>query len=435
MRPLLRCLLPALMLLGLPIQAAQCLVIGDSLTKEYEVEFPLLFPQNPASWDSRNWIEILHERRNAWFDLGEFDGYLDPRLTGHEHNWAFPGATTTEIRNQLSSIANFWWIDEFEDQLTGAADRVVIFAGGNDVDSYYGQIYNGTSATSYINKTRDNLKWIVDYVRSVKSSLPIVLVSVPHLGCSPDVQRQWPTDAVKTGRVTAALDSLNAQLATYAQSKGIGFVPGVYQMTKDIISGPFTIGGVEFIKQADPDSRPLYVFSGDGFHPATSAQAKIAQMVIEAFRTKYPNVQITPLTDEEILSSVLGLNTSVELAYNTWINTQNVPAGKTGLQDDPDGDSLVNGVEFVLEGGAASVPNPELMQPVIQTVNGQKYLTWTYRLRASATAWGPSRVQQSTDLKAWSDTANAAIISNSDGSKTLRLPLNKRQFVRLKVDR
>jgi hypothetical protein len=88
----------------IPAQAAQqCLVIGDSLTKEYEVEFPVLYPQNRDAWDSRNWIEILHEERNAWFDQGSFSAYYDVRITGHKHNWAFPGATTSEIRSYLSS--------------------------------------------------------------------------------------------------------------------------------------------------------------------------------------------------------------------------------------------------------------------------------------------------------------------------------------------
>lgn len=47
-------------LLLLFAMARQCLVIGDSLTKEYEAEFPGLFPTNPASWQALSWIEILH---------------------------------------------------------------------------------------------------------------------------------------------------------------------------------------------------------------------------------------------------------------------------------------------------------------------------------------------------------------------------------------
>ncbi|HYF34485.1 MAG TPA: GDSL-type esterase/lipase family protein, partial [Prosthecobacter sp.] len=227
--PLLALALPAL------LAAEQCVVIGDSLTKEYEVEFPALFPQNPESWDSRNWIEILHQRRTGWFDTGPFAHNNDPRLVGHEYNWAFPGATAVEIKNQLNNPFNFWWTDKIKNHLKNTAERVVIFAGGNDVDSYYANIYNGAAPAAYTNATRDSLHWIVDFVRSQKSTLPIVLVAVPHLGCAPDIQLQCPTDPVKTARVTAALDALNSQLAAFAQSRGIAFAPGVYDLTKQMI--------------------------------------------------------------------------------------------------------------------------------------------------------------------------------------------------------
>jgi len=288
-------------------RSEQCLVIGDSLSKEYELEFPAMFPKNPESWDSRNWAEILHEQRRGTFDLGKWSGYADPRLVGHEHNWAFPGATTAQIKSQLSSWRNFWWTGELQGQIRKAAERVVIFAGGNDADSYYPAIYNGASATRYINATRDNLRWIVDYVRKVKGTIPIVLVSVPHVGCTPDIQRSHPTDPIKTKRVTAALDSLNAQLALFAKQRGIAFAPGVYELTKTLISQPLRIANVEFISKADADARPQFLFSGDGFHPNTCAQAKIAQIIIEAFRARYLVPTIQTLSDEEILQNVLSL--------------------------------------------------------------------------------------------------------------------------------
>ena len=184
-------------------------------------------------------------------------------------------------------------------------EAIVESAGGNDVDSYYPAIYKGAASAKYINATRDNLRFIVDYVRKVKGTIPIVLVSVPHVGCTPDIQKAHPTDPVKTQRVTAALDSLNAQLALFAKQRGIAFVPGVYELTKSLITQPLRIGGMTFISQADADSRPEYLFSGDGFHPNTCAHAKIAQMIIEAFRTRYPASNITPLGDAEILQTVL----------------------------------------------------------------------------------------------------------------------------------
>ena len=225
---MLRCVI-LLLLMSFTLRAEQCLVIGDSLTKEYEAEFPGLYPNNPASWQARNWIEILHQNRTAWFDLGTWSVYSDPRLTGHRFNWAFPGSTTTDIRNQLSSIYNFWWTGTLQSQLRTDVQRVVIFAGGNDANSYYGSLYNGTAdASTTTNITLGNLQWIINYIRTTNATIPIMLVSVPHVGCTPKVQQSYPTDPVKTARVTAAMDALNASLAVYAQSQGIGFVPGVY---------------------------------------------------------------------------------------------------------------------------------------------------------------------------------------------------------------
>jgi len=294
---------------GTHVMAAQeCLVLGDSLSKEYQVEFPALYPKNPEAWKARNWIEILNARRNAWFDLGKFQAFYDPRLVGHQYDWAFPGAQTQEIRGQLAS--NSWyeayWQNILRSELKSSVTRVVIFAGGDDVGSYYGDIYNGKSPTLDINHTRDNLMWLVDYVRAVRPSLQIVLVAVPHLGCSPKVQASHPTDAVKTGRVTAALDSLNAQLAALAKTRGIGFAGGIYDFTKSLITDNFVIGGVTIIKEADANARNTYAFSGDGFHPGTSAQARVAQIILDTFRAKWPSPAIPALTDSEILK-VLGI--------------------------------------------------------------------------------------------------------------------------------
>jgi lysophospholipase L1-like esterase len=410
----------------------QCVVIGDSLTKEYEVEFPALFPNHPASWSARNWIEILHQRRTDWFDTGLFAQNNDPRIAGHEYNWAFPGATAAEIKSQLNNPLNFWWTDKVKNHLKNIAERVVIFAGGNDVDSYYGNIYNGATATTYTNATRDNLQWIVDWVRAQKSTLPIVLVSVPHLGCAPDVQLQCPTDPVKTARVTAALDALNGQLAAFAQSRGIGFAAGVYDLTKKMIDEPFRIGGIEIYKQGDMNARPRFLFSGDNFHPNTCAQARIAQIIIEAFRAKYPATAINPLGDREIVTQVLLLNPHIPFAE--WIATQEAPPAESGLYDDPDGDGLKNAVEFALAGQAAAASGQApFSAPTLELVGEQPQLVWSYQTNPIAAEWATIRPQSSPDLLNWQDIPPAQVTTQPDGAATVRVPTAGPLFFRVNV--
>jgi lysophospholipase L1-like esterase len=429
--------LPALFaatILGLPAPihgAQQVLVVGDSLTKEYQVEFPLLFPDNPASWDSRNWIELLNIHRNAHFDLGSFDFYFDPRASGHAYNWAFPGATTGEIRERLASTSfiDRFWQEEFEDQVKNQAGRVVVFAGGNDVEDYYDDIYNGASATPFINETLDNVKWIVDRIRGMKSTIPIVLVSVPHVGCTPKVQQSCPTNAVKTARVTTALDSMNTNLAAFAQARGIGFAMPVYDMTKSLITGPYNIGGVDFIKQADMDARTSYLFSGDGFHPNSCAHARIAQMVIDAFRTRYPSPDIPAAPDTELLDW-LGLEAPDP--YEAWLVGLGVPANQRAFVDDPDRDGIPNLVEFLLSGMNANSNSLAAMpKPIPQNIAGQNMLTFTWFPSSQGLSFASLNLLQSSNLSTWTTVPVSNIIVNSDGSLTARLPLTGRLFLRL----
>ncbi|MCF7786221.1 MAG: SGNH/GDSL hydrolase family protein [Prosthecobacter sp.] len=417
---MLRCLF-LLLMMSFTLRAEQCLVIGDSLTKEYEAEFPGLYPNNPSSWTARNWIETLHQHRTGWFDIGTWSVYPDPRLTGHRFNWAFPGATTTDIRNQLSKPLNFWWTNTLKDQLRNDVQRVVIFAGGNDADSYYADLYNGTADASVTNTTLGNLQWIINFVRTENASVPIVLVSVPHVGCTPKIQQGYPTDAVKTARVTAAMDALNASLAAHAQSQGIGFVPGVYDFTKSLITQPFRIKGIEFYRAADADARTRYAFSGDGFHPNTCAHTKIAQMVVDAFNTYYPATAITPLSDDYIISTVLGLDPNIP--FTEWLAS----VGQSGsFIADSDGDGIPNGIEFALEGtiNASSMPKPVMQGNA---------LTLTYRPRAVFTEWGSILAQSSADLLNWNDIGAAQTTTNPDGTITVSVNTVGRGFVRLKV--
>lgn len=410
-----------LLLMSFTLRAEQCLVIGDSLTKEYEAEFPGLYPNNPASWTARNWIEILHQYRTGWFDLGTWSVYSDPRLTGHRFNWAFPGATTTDIRNQLSKSLNFWWTNTLKDQLRNDVQRVVIFAGGNDADSYYPALYNGTADASVTNTTLGNLQWIINFVRTENATIPIVLVSVPHVGCTPKIQQGYPTDEVKTARVTAAMDALNVSLASYAQSQGIGFVPGVYEFTKSLITQPFRIQGIEFYRAADADAGTRYAFSGDCFHPNTCAHTKIAQMVVDAFNTTYPATAITPVSDSYIITTLLGLDPYIP--FNEWLAS----VGQSGsFTDDFDHDGIPNGIEFALENvtDASSMPKPVMQGNA---------LTLTYLPRVVFTEWGSIQAQSSPDLLNWNDIGTAQTTTNPDGTITVSVNTVGKGFVRLKV--
>ncbi len=403
-------------------KAEQCLVLGDSLTKEYESEFKGLYPQNPAAWQARNWCEILHQHRTDWFDLGPWNTYSDPRVAGHRHNWALPGATTTEIRNLMSAWYSKWWTDTLKDQIRNEVERVVIFAGGNDADSYYAQLYSGNAGREATDVTLNNIRWLVEYVRNVRQFVPIVIVSVPHVGCTPQVQQGYPTDPVKTGRVTAAMDYLNANLAAYAAAQGVGFVPGVYEFTKEIITEPFRIRGIEFYRAADPDSRTRYAFSGDGFHPNTCAHTKIAQMVVDEFNRVYHTgpaapPPVAPLDDYYIITSVLGLDPNTP--YNEWMAAQ----GYAGTFDqDTDADGVANGMEFALD-------QPTMPQPVMQ--NGA--LTMSYQPNPVFLEWGTLKAQSSPNLVQWTDIPAEQTVTNPDGSVTVSASFAGRGFVRLQA--
>lgn len=232
---------------------------------------------------------------------------------------------------------------------------VFIFAGGNDADSYYANLYNGFVGPEVTNTTLSNLQWLVNWVRGLNATVPIVLVSVPHVGCTPKIQQGYPTHSIYTARVTAAMDLLNANLASYAASQNIGFVPGVYEFTKNIITQPMRITGIEFHRTADADSRTRYVFSGDGFHPITSAHAKIAQLIVAAFNAKYPATRVTPLSDDYLITQVMGLDPN--LPFIEWMAAQGQSGGFT---QDADSDGVPNLLEFALVGvsDAASLPQP-----------------------------------------------------------------------------
>ena len=198
-----------------PSSAAETvLVIGDSLSREYQFEFPVFE-------DARNWVELLAENRDDEFDFGT------RRPTNrYEHNWAIPTYSAEDFADLLTggSIAERLYQDQIDDDFD-EVDSVVIFLGGNDIDSVYGPVYNGNQSTTddIIRRIESDIEDIIDFVQDDTPDMRMILVNVPHVGATPEVKGDHPTDPVKTGRVTAALQTLNDNLRDLAEEKDIGY--------------------------------------------------------------------------------------------------------------------------------------------------------------------------------------------------------------------
>lgn len=446
------------------IAGEHSLVIGDSLTKEYQSEFPLLYPNNPKAWNARNWCEILHDRRNAYFDLGSWGTYADFRLTGHAYNFAKPGGTSREARNFLvqdsqartevlnsSGGALLWlayptWRDTFDDMLSDA-DTAIIFFGGNDLASgntdpeanpkvdgketevTYQTIYNGNKGAAsdpdrMRRSLRNNIRELIKYQREKrKFKGPMVLVSVPHVGCTPKIQKDVGTDPAKTQRVTTMLEELNEELREMAEEYDMGFAD-VFSVTNRLrTEDPFTIGGITFSKNPDPDCGPRSLFSGDGFHPNTPLQAKVAQLVIDAFREKYPSShdKVRRLTDREIITEVLKLD--ADLGYREWLEAAGVPSNQRRPQDDPDGDGVPNVLEFALAGRHPNgTQEPAMGEVRMEATGGSPALCYDYQPRFEENAYCSLRVEVSADLKDWDPAPESAYTQQPDGRVTVRMP-------------
>ncbi len=475
-------------LLVLPAAAVEHLtVIGDSLTKEYEITFPGLPAASVDGIDTtnpnaRNWAEILHSRRNAHFDSGAFRNSLfnlwtDLRLLGHEYNWAIPGATARTLRllitdpnspeltadpdlSQLIAFAPQWkeLPVRLAQQLQTTSGASVIWCGANDLRfgntdpsaTFGGQpiryqtIYsgNGTGAGNpqpLMDSIKSNIQEIALTMKAANPALPIAVCAIPHVGCTPDVKQFWPTDPVRTGRITTALETLNAELKVWTETILGGAWVDLYPLTKKLITGTTDIGGVTFLNASDTftaaapvSDHNLYIFSHDGFHPTSTMQARLAQTVHAALRAKYPaNFSNSPvLSDREILEDVLGL--SVKKGYDDFLIAAGVPAQKRAPLDDPDEDGLFNIMEWLLAGndpltGAA----PAMPQPGYDAAAAAYTLTW--RPRFESTVYASLTCQQSPNLTDWTEVPAAQLTSNPDATVTARVAAAGPLFLRLKA--
>lgn len=407
--------------------AVKTLVIGDSLSREYALEFPVLFPGHPDAWDARNWVEILREHRGEWLDFG---GDTAP----FEYNYAIPGHTAAGYRDDLDDSDGFVLEEIIFRGIIDAdivsTDRAVVFLGGNDLDQAYGGIYNGADPTSFISATANHIAFIVDYVRSRAPSTEIVVVNVPHLGVTPDIQNDYPTDPVRTGRVTTALIDLSAQLEAVAAVRGIAFAD-VLTPTLDLLgSAALCIGCVEIDKGINVDADPRWLFPGDGFHPNTPGQALFANEILDALNRTY-SVGVPLLSNVEILEQVLGIPRN--LPYREWI--ESFPVELIGMNDDPERDRVVNIVEYVL-GLDPSRADRHLL-PIAETVveTGVVALQVTAQPRRPACPCWAIVPEQSADLLNWAPLPDGNVTYQPDGSITATVSTDAEQrFLRFSVE-
>jgi lysophospholipase L1-like esterase len=241
-------------------------------------------------------------------------------------------------------------VQDFEEQVRPSEGRLVLFIGGNDVRSIYGDVYDGGSAGTFVADFVDDAAVILDRVRELNAEIPIVLVTVPHIGITPQIKDGNPFDPVKTGRVTEVLRALNGPLAELARSRNAA-VADIFSLTLPLLSDdPLSVYGVPFENAGSMTGDLDFVWlNGEysqNFHPNTQAQALIANEIGCAFNEEY-GAEIPALTASEILvERLMRTPAEVDMDFANWAGSYSLP-GLTA-EDDGDGDGVPAELEFAL---------------------------------------------------------------------------------------
>jgi lysophospholipase L1-like esterase len=452
--------------------AEQIVTLGDSLTFAYEAEFGFNVPGTSIgdgfSNKVRNWVEILNDPlyRHDRFDLGARDlvqmdllFYTLDFLFRHNNNWAIPGLKVDGLRRfvngettlaglldpdsvlpLLLEFTNFDAVADFpladlKSQIQNTAERLTFFIGGNDVREIYGTVYNGGSAGTFVEDFISDSAAILDWVLALNPNIQIVVVNVPHIGITPDIKRNYPTDAVKTERVSAVLRELNRQLAGLASARGLGYAD-VYTPTLSLLGPtPLCIHGITFENTGTDSGTLAYVWLNGpisaNFHPNTSGQAIIANEVIAAFNARY-HTGIAPLTATEMLTGLLKNKQTpadIDMTFAAWMTG----FGLTGLgaTDDTDGDGVATAVEFALGLNPTLHDSSKITTAVVDT-NGSRALELAYPIRLPVSARYSLVPASSPDLTSPFTPFAVLPVPGADGLARARLPLaEQRGFLRL----
>ncbi|BDS06064.1 hypothetical protein NT6N_11040 [Oceaniferula spumae] len=416
------------------------LCIGDSLTREYDImsvdngeggTFPSP-DSNPGVANTMNWVEILTAKRNSDFDFGHY------ATQGHDYNYAVPGYDSVMWIEEIIEAGftdplfyvRFRMREDYDE-----VDVVVIMVGGNDVRGNYGDLYDpepgDVTPTQFKNTVLTNLGKIIDEIRDVNETVPIVLADVPDLTAAPDIIADHP-DPAKRANVTVIVNELNQDIAALAANRGATLAP-VSSLTDRLLSpDPVYIGAIEMIKDKDPmrNNRPLYLFCKEGLHPSTNGQAVIANTMVTAINTATGS-SIQPLASREIISLLPGIEANQP--YLGW-------AGAAGLTDlsmtaDADGDGIPNLGEYLLGLNPLVVNNDHLMD--LETIDGADTLTLSYTPDTDALLLADVEVKYSTQLESWLPLPSGSLIDMGNGTFQVQLPTadipggNDRAFLRM----
>ncbi|MGJ8724884.1 MAG: SGNH/GDSL hydrolase family protein [Roseibacillus sp.] len=427
----------SLVLAAQPLGGTELITLGDSLTFAYEASFgfELSIPFGPTYGDGmdpnevKNWAEILDQERSNHFDLGERQsiqiplGLFDYDLyLRQKKNWAIPGLKIDQLRRFMTSEAGFlellaespdfgplsvlfsltsvdFAIEDLETQITNSTGRLVFFIGGNDIDSIYGTVYDGGDPGTFIADYLDDATVILDRVLELNPNLPIVLVNVPHVGITPMVKSERPTDPVKTTRATNFLRLLMSELAQLARSRNVGYAD-IFSATLPMLSNdPLSVYGIPFSNIGSTTGDLDFVWLNGpystNFHPNTSGQALIANEIVCAFNEHY-DAGIPALTATEILTNLLGRTSSqVDMDFPTWASSYTLPS--LSEQDDSDQDGFPAALEFAL-GLNPLLKDSHKVRCSTEPHNGQPHLTLAYPQRLPSSTHVTLLPMTTTDL-------------------------------------
>jgi len=439
----------AALLLAQPVVALplRLVVIGDSLSAEYDSITGVSGVDDPTEyaaitvpgWESMCWVEALKRLRPDQIDLGQtrdtFPGWtdldnplqLDLRFTGSEFNFAVPGFTAAQFEQVVSSslTSDPQWIYyrlQLESVLKDKADAAVVWLGTNELRSNYGSLYDGLDPFPLINGLSNDLARVVDFVRTQKQAVKLVIANLPDLGATPTKRADHP-DPSKRAIASAATMAANDAIAAIAAARGLPVVDIFSDTHRLALGETIWTGPVNLFPGDDPDNHPRFQFTRDGLHPNTCLQTVIARHIVDTFNQAYAE-SLTPISDGEMLN-LIGI--SFSQTYLDWAATNSLASAAPG--EDGDGDGLVNLAEFVF------ALDPQRPDPGPIAIEGAAGLIRArfqpdpgrMRLVAVDIEWG-------TTLYGWSPVPSENVSANTAGEITVDLPGDgPARFVRLRV--